>query len=268
MSNNNNNSRIRVIIHEHEDDEILVPPMYIMINDRRPRLRNAINNLFNQPVFNPGSGLSPYEEINNALNQVQMLDVMTGFFGDMMEGGYGIPLGPRGGGYDSVMEDRMMRVAMRESLNHYKTQEKKPNIKLDVKSQLATSDHKDNTCAICKSDFEVDENITLLSCDHIFHTDCIAEWVKYKSECPVCRSKIETTDTTEKKSSESGPGEVDSEPNDSDDDMPVLEDEAGNVVIEDEVDSEPDASDDDMPVLDDEAGNVVIEDEVDSEPDE
>lgn len=97
------------------------------------------------------------------------------------------------------MEDRLLTAAINESLSHYKTQERKPNIKLDIKSEKASDNHIKEKCAICKEDFELEENITSLLCNHILHTDCISEWVKYKSECPVCRQQIQTIDTLENK---------------------------------------------------------------------
>ena len=92
------------------------------------------------------------------------------------------------------VENRMLEIAMTESLTYYNPQEKKPGIKLDIKSQIATSDHKNQNCTICNSDIEIDENITSLECDHIFHTDCIGEWVMYKSVCPCCRAPVKTKD--------------------------------------------------------------------------
>lgn len=93
------------------------------------------------------------------------------------------------------VENMMMETAMRESLDQYKTQEKKPDVELCVEGELATKNHLDKSCVICKSDFELDEKITVLKCKHILHTECISEWVKYKSECPTCRAKIHTTFT-------------------------------------------------------------------------
>ncbi|XP_078148586.1 E3 ubiquitin-protein ligase ATL9-like [Carex rostrata] len=43
-------------------------------------------------------------------------------------------------------------------------------------------------CAICLCDFEDDENIRLLpKCSHMFHPDCIDEWLLSHRTCPVCR---------------------------------------------------------------------------------
>ena len=97
--------------------------------------------------------------------------------------------------HDRIMEDRIMHIAMEESLNHYKTQEKKPNIKLNIKSKKATTNLVQEKCAICTSEFEIDENVTFLTCSHVLHTECIDEWVMYKSECPICRGKIDTSNT-------------------------------------------------------------------------
>ena len=27
-------------------------------------------------------------------------------------------------------------------------------------------------------------------CDHIFHTECLEQWLKFKNECPYCKREI------------------------------------------------------------------------------
>ena len=94
--------------------------------------------------------------------------------------------------YIDEIEEKMLEAAMQESFSYYKTQEKKPNIRLDLKSQLVTPEYKNENCTICNCIFELEEEITNLECTHTFHTNCIGEWVMYKSECPCCRSSIPT----------------------------------------------------------------------------
>jgi hypothetical protein len=142
-------------------------------------------NPFNQ-VIEFSAQEDPTQTINRFLQSVSTIDIVDNFFNGLMV---------RERRMDDRMDDRMMEIAMRESLDQYKTQEKKPGVKLCVDGMLATEEHLDKACSICKSDFELKENITILECDHILHTECIAEWVKYKSECPTCRSKIHTTVT-------------------------------------------------------------------------
>ena len=47
-----------------------------------------------------------------------------------------------------------------------------------------------NNCIICLSDFEIGDKVTSLPCLHMFHTDCIKDWLKTKNHCPVCKYTI------------------------------------------------------------------------------
>eukprot|EP00299_Pterocystis_sp_00344_P002579 c12912_g1_i1.p1 GENE.c12912_g1_i1~~c12912_g1_i1.p1 ORF type:complete len:283 (-),score=17.91 c12912_g1_i1:22-819(-) len=48
----------------------------------------------------------------------------------------------------------------------------------------------DANCSICLSSYENGENITSLSCQHHFHTDCIKVWLKTNAVCPICRTPV------------------------------------------------------------------------------
>jgi hypothetical protein len=47
-------------------------------------------------------------------------------------------------------------------------------------------------CAVCLTEFENEEQIRELPCDHIFHDSCIRDWfMKAKSAvCPLCRNQL------------------------------------------------------------------------------
>jgi hypothetical protein len=135
---------------------------------------NNSNRRFNNLVFSQTSGLSINDEILNALRSVSMVDVMFDFFGD------------------GFMEDNEMEMTQQESFNNYNNQRKNPSVILDIDSSIAKFSHINEKCTICISSFNVHEKITELECTHIFHTSCVSEWVKYKSDCPVCRKSIKT----------------------------------------------------------------------------
>ncbi|KAL4193452.1 hypothetical protein AMTRI_Chr06g176970 [Amborella trichopoda] len=43
----------------------------------------------------------------------------------------------------------------------------------------------DEVCAICL--YKIDaENVMVLQCSHMFHSQCVAIWVAHKSSCPLC----------------------------------------------------------------------------------
>ncbi|KAI9594986.1 hypothetical protein BDF19DRAFT_443067 [Syncephalis fuscata] len=42
-------------------------------------------------------------------------------------------------------------------------------------------------CAICLSDYELNDPIRRLRCDHHFHRDCVDPWFRVNRHCPVCK---------------------------------------------------------------------------------
>lgn len=51
-------------------------------------------------------------------------------------------------------------------------------------------DDKREECSICLVDFETNDSVVSLKCNHLFHKTCIVEWSSHKAECPNCREKI------------------------------------------------------------------------------
>ena len=45
-------------------------------------------------------------------------------------------------------------------------------------------------CCICLDEILYGQFIYLLSCNHLFHTECAYKWFKKKSECPYCRKQF------------------------------------------------------------------------------
>ncbi|KAH7850281.1 hypothetical protein Vadar_030295 [Vaccinium darrowii] len=46
-------------------------------------------------------------------------------------------------------------------------------------------------CAVCLNEFEDHETLRLLPyCSHVFHCDCIGEWLSSHVTCPVCRADV------------------------------------------------------------------------------
>ena len=47
-------------------------------------------------------------------------------------------------------------------------------------------------CSICYKDILGDNKIRLLHCNHIFHSECIDEWLTKNPTCPVCKHNYRT----------------------------------------------------------------------------
>lgn len=43
-------------------------------------------------------------------------------------------------------------------------------------------------CIICIEDYNKNDAIRILGCNHSFHTKCIESWIQYssKTQCPIC----------------------------------------------------------------------------------
>jgi hypothetical protein len=83
--------------------------------------------------------------------------------------------------------------------NKTKAGTKTPMEALQAKSDLVIrkvqgdtpGDEDENTCAICWMEYQDDEDICYsqnAECGHVFHRDCIQEWLIQHDECPCCRN--------------------------------------------------------------------------------
>ena len=47
-------------------------------------------------------------------------------------------------------------------------------------------------CVICYTDIDITnrESYMLAPCGHIFHRECLEQWMEVKMECPICRMEL------------------------------------------------------------------------------
>ncbi|KAL4279491.1 hypothetical protein GQ457_03G005420 [Hibiscus cannabinus] len=49
------------------------------------------------------------------------------------------------------------------------------------------------SCVICRVDYEDGDSLTALSCKHSYHPECINNWLKINKVCPVCSAEVSTS---------------------------------------------------------------------------
>ncbi|XP_004497227.1 E3 ubiquitin ligase BIG BROTHER-related isoform X2 [Cicer arietinum] len=60
-----------------------------------------------------------------------------------------------------------------------------------VNYKTGSDQHGSNdSCVICRVDYEDDESLTVLSCKHLYHPECINNWLKINKVCPVCSTEV------------------------------------------------------------------------------
>ncbi|XP_057960531.1 E3 ubiquitin ligase BIG BROTHER-related [Malania oleifera] len=71
------------------------------------------------------------------------------------------------------------RIASLPSVN-YKTQSNQDGI--------------NDSCVICRLDYEEGDTLTVLSCKHSYHADCLNNWLQINKVCPVCNTEVSTSE--------------------------------------------------------------------------
>lgn len=56
----------------------------------------------------------------------------------------------------------------------------------DAPQDQSSGDHV-MMCAICLLELEGNERVADLSCNHLYHAECLGEWVLKKNSCPLCQ---------------------------------------------------------------------------------
>jgi hypothetical protein len=54
-----------------------------------------------------------------------------------------------------------------------------------------SSENETEKCTICLNNFEEQEDVRRLPCMHLFHIECVDQWLPTNKRCPICRVDIE-----------------------------------------------------------------------------
>ncbi|KAM5585978.1 E3 ubiquitin-protein ligase RNF126 [Rosa sericea] len=93
---------------------------------------------------------------------------------------------------DRVWEDMIIEEGQEQSFQAIQTQaiEALPGPLQYCKASLEISSCCSDRCAICLEDFVDGESCRVFECKHIFHANCIDNWLKNGLTCPICRNSL------------------------------------------------------------------------------
>jgi len=90
----------------------------------------------------------------------------------------------RMGGPKAAFQDK------NEKLDGQTEDAKEEDEDVEAAGHTSSSPEHEDTCAICLCKYEDDDEVAWSlnkQCNHVFHRDCIGEWLQKKEECPFCR---------------------------------------------------------------------------------
>ncbi|KAK4360222.1 hypothetical protein RND71_019174 [Anisodus tanguticus] len=63
---------------------------------------------------------------------------------------------------------------------------------VNYKTQTASEGTTDS-CVICRLDYEDGDKLTVLSCKHTYHSECLNNWLQINKVCPICSTEVSTS---------------------------------------------------------------------------
>lgn len=54
----------------------------------------------------------------------------------------------------------------------------------------SAQDGNNDSCVICRLDYEDEDTLTVLSCKHSYHSECLHNWLRINKVCPVCSAEV------------------------------------------------------------------------------
>ncbi|KAL6595496.1 hypothetical protein ACP70R_047836 [Stipagrostis hirtigluma subsp. patula] len=102
--------------------------------------------------------------------------------------GYGTPMGSddgeayRGGGFGGVPASAAAVAGLETRVYHDGSGE---------------DDGEVSECVICVTEYEAGDDVCVMPCRHVFHRECLGEWLSRSCVCPLCRHALPTEKETQ-----------------------------------------------------------------------
>ena len=91
------------------------------------------------------------------------------------------------GNMNSLFQQILQNLGRHEHPTDQQILNELPETKIEDVTKL---DAEKKNCIICLEDFKNGDKATVLPCIHLFHTECIKNWLKTQNSCPICKFKL------------------------------------------------------------------------------
>ena len=81
-----------------------------------------------------------------------------------------------------------MRLNFVEGLLEYFRTKRKHELNISI--EYSNVSNHDDKCPICRDSTEEESEFIKIKCNHIFHKQCIFQWIKKSQSCPMCRTQL------------------------------------------------------------------------------
>ncbi|XP_033105950.1 E3 ubiquitin-protein ligase arkadia-B-like isoform X2 [Anneissia japonica] len=99
---------------------------------------------------------------------------------------------PNRGAPKTVIEKVTFPYEYRKVKKRSRSENTDENTETEEADKEENSEDQGEKCAICLSYYEEKEGVRRLPCMHLFHIDCVDQWLMSNKRCPICRVDIET----------------------------------------------------------------------------
>ena len=142
---------------------------------------NNMNNMMGMNNMNNMMGMNNMNNMNNMSNMSNMMNNMGNMMNQMFNNIFNNNNNMGNMNFVNINNENLGNGVDPAILNNL------PSSKLKDISNL--DDDKKN-CIICLEDFRNGDEVIFLPCLHIFHKNCILEWLRNHDDCPVCKNKV------------------------------------------------------------------------------
>ena len=89
-------------------------------------------------------------------------------------------------------DDDITNMIMRESMEEVKMVPASETAIESLKKVNLENGDAIERCSICLTEFDGDEEVSSMPCKHVYHQECLIQWLKTSHVCPLCRYPMPT----------------------------------------------------------------------------